>query len=185
MIRGSSSGEQFLRFIALICVFLATGWLFWVNAEKSLEKIETRGVVVDLGDRLDAEQRELLRDMAKLLKSEFGLELKVVVSAKHLQPPQGNGKTVFVGLNPNTRHVEIQLPPLVSGALGPEIGKELIQRHIAPAFVNDTWPRGLLKALEDLLQRLASLNSQTSQEYRFQVAPERPATTPNPQQAQE
>lgn len=171
--------------MALICVFVATGWLFWVNAEKSMEKIETRGTVVDLGDRLDADQRQMLRDMGKLLKSEFGLELKVVVSAGHLQPPQGDAKTVFIGLNPKTRHVEIQLPPLVNGALGPELGKELIQRHIAPAFVNDTWPSGLLKAIEDLLERLAELNSASSQEFRFEVQQQTPASATDAQQAPE
>jgi len=176
LIRGTTAGEQFLRFMALICVFIATGWLFWVNAEHSIEKIESRGTVVDLGDTLDAEQRQMLRDMGTLLKSEFGLELKVVISASHLRPPETNAKTVYIGVNPNTRRVEIQTPPLVSNALGPGLDKELAQRHILPGFANDTWPQGLLEAIEDLLRRLAALHNATSKEYRFQVSPEKQAS---------
>lgn len=182
LVRGSTPGEQFLRFVLLIAVFVMTGWLFWINAENSMEKIESRGTVVDLGDALSTEQRQTLRDLGTLFTSEYGLKLKVEVSAGHLQAPEADAKTMFFGVNPQTQRVEIQLPPLVASALGPEIERELAQRHIVPGFANNTWPQGLVDALKDLWQRLGRLQSNASEEYRFPVAPgDSPPSTPQGQ----
>lgn len=186
LVRGSTPGEQFLRFVLLIAVFVVTGWLFWINAENSMEKIESRGTVVDLGDALSTEQRQTLRDLGALFTSEYGMKLKVVVSAGHLQAPAPDGKTMYFGVNPQTRRVEIQLPPLVGSALGPEVERELAQRHIVPGFANNTWPQGLVDALKDLWQRLDRLQSSKSKEYRFPVAPETPqSSTPADQESTE
>lgn len=169
LIRGNTPGEQFLRFVALIGIFVGAGWLFWLNAEDSMEKIEAKGTVVDMGDALNSEQRQMLRDMGKLFKSEFGLELKVQVSVKHLQPPPPDGKTIYFGINPQTRRVELQLPPLVGNALGPRFIEDLTRNHFTPYFDRDAWPEGLLQALKDIWQQLISLQPSMSSEYRFPI----------------
>lgn len=175
LIRGKTGGEQFLRFMALIAVFAGAGWLFWLNNERSMERIQSRGAVVDLGDQLSPRQKQILRDFAVLFRDEFGLVLKVHVGAKHLEPPAPDNKTLFIGVNPVAREVRIQAPPLVANALGPELLHELETGHFGPFFELEQWPQGLLAAVERIWTALADLRPpmprESSPEKRFPIAP--------------
>ncbi len=176
LVRGKTGGEQFLRFVALLAVFAIAGWLFWLNNERSMERIQSRGAVVDLGDQLTPRQKQLLRDFAKLFKDEFGLDLKVHVDARHIDPPLPDNKTLFIGLNPMAREVRIQAPPLVASALGPDLLHELETGHFAPYFESEQWPQGLLLAVERIWKALAGLRPpmphESGPEMRFPIAPE-------------
>ncbi len=171
LIRGKSSGEQFLRFMALMAIFAITGWLFWLNNQKSMERILADGTVVDLGDQLSPEQKQTLRDFATLFKDEFGLDLRVHVSAKFVDPPAPDNKTLFIGINPKKREVVLQLPPLVSNALGAELSRTLGGDHFTPYFDSGQWPQGLIAALKRIWKTLASLKAPTEEpvEHRYPV----------------
>jgi hypothetical protein len=185
LLRSKSSGEAFLRFMGLMAVFGATAWLFWENSRSSMEHIEARGTLVDPGEVFSSEQRQTLRDLAKIFKSEYGIELKVHVDPRRAEPPDPDGKTLFISVDSRAGQVDIALPPLVAAALGSELIQGLRDKHLVPGFADGSWPQGLLNALQDMLRALYALQSARAEEYRFPVAPEptssqagSPATTP-------
>ncbi len=155
--------------MALLAVFCVAGWLFWLNAKSTMDEIESQSNVVDLGDALNAEQKAQLYDIAKLFKEEYGIELKIHVSAKRLEAPAVSGKTLFFGINPQTRQVEIILPPLVTSALGSDFAAKLSRKHFPEDFSQEAWPSALLHALRDIWDALAALQSSHNLEYRFKI----------------
>lgn len=175
LIRSKSSGEAFLRFMGLLAVFGATAWLFWQNSRSSMEQIEARGTLVDPGEAFSSEQRQTLRDLAKIFKSEYGIELKVHVDPRRAEPPEPDGKTLFISVNSQSGQVDIALPPLVAAAFGADLVQGLRDKHLVPGFADGSWPQGLLNALQDMLRALYALQSARAEEHRFPVAPEPPA----------
>ena len=61
----------------MIAIFAGAAWLFWVNSENNLEKIQAMGAVDDKGHVLSKDQRKALIDISRIYKEDFGLVLKV------------------------------------------------------------------------------------------------------------
>ncbi len=155
MIRGGTPGEQLLRFVALIAIFVGAGWLFWVNSERNLEKIQAMGAVDDRGHILTQKQRQALIDISRIYKDDFGLVLKVRIGPVDDLSVDNRTKTLLFVLDPANKEADFYFPPLVNKALGAEFVENLRTRYFPAYFVEDNvWFAGLIDALESTWQQL-------------------------------
>lgn len=149
LIRRGTPGEQMLRFFALIAIFIGAGWLFWVNSENNLEKIQAMGAVNDRGHVLSKKQRQALIDISRIYKEDFGLVLKVRIGSIDDLSVDSPTKTLLFVLDPVNKEADFVLPPLVRRALGPEFIETLRTRYFPAYFVEDNaWFPGLVDVLE-------------------------------------
>lgn len=155
MIRGGTPGEQLLRFVGLIAIFVGAGWLFWINSESNLEKIQARGAVDDRLHMLSKEQRQALIDISRIYKDDFGLVLKVRIGPVDDMSVDNRTKTLLVALDPGAREADFFFPPLVERALGAEFLNTLRTRYFPAYFVEENaWFPGLIDALEAIWRQL-------------------------------
>lgn len=151
LIRAKSSGEFFLRAMLLIAVFVTVSVAFWYQTESSYKEIRSRGTVYDQTETLTAAQKSALRDYAAALRETHGLKLRVQVrNTPVVLPDELDTKTVFIGLNPYTRQVLVEFPPLLRKALGAEYMYRLQNEFFTPYFEKNQWQHGLASALQKL-----------------------------------
>jgi hypothetical protein len=158
LVHARSGGELFLRSVCLIAVFALAAWLFWKNTQANIDRILAQSTVQDQANGLSVAQRAAVRDFAKLLKEEFGYELKVVIGPAAATPVR-DAKTVFLGLEPDAKRATVLLPPLAGKGLGPQFVASLGDAHFAPYFERGEWPEGLLRCLERLWYGLKDANA--------------------------
>ncbi len=149
IIRGGTPGEQLLRFVALIVIFAGAGWLFWINSENNLEKIQAMGAVEDNDHILSKEQRKALIDISRIYKDDFGLVLKVRIGPVDVLSVDNKTKTMLFVLDPVNKEADFYFPPLVQRALGAEFVDTLRKRYFPAYFIEDNvWFAGLIDVLE-------------------------------------
>lgn len=151
LIRSKSSGEFFLRAMLLIAVFVAVAAAFWYQTEHSFKEIRSRGTVYDQTETLTQAQKAALRDYATALRETHGLKLRLQVrNTPVVLPEKLDTKTVFIGINPYSRQVLIEFPPLLRKALGQDYMYKLQNEYFTPYFEKDQWQVGLGAALQQL-----------------------------------
>ena len=154
-IRGGTPAEQLLRFFGLIAIFAGAAWLFWVNSENNLEKIQAMGAVDDKGHVLSKDQRKALIDISRIYKEDFGLVLKVRIGPVDDLSVDNTTKTLLFVLDPVNKEADFVLPPLVRRALGPEFVETLRTRYFPAYFVEDNvWFGALVDVLEATWRQL-------------------------------
>lgn len=146
LVRGKSSGEKFLRLVLLIAVFSGVAYAFWLNTERTMQRLATRGTVYDQTETMQKAEKKALRDFAGLFKDEFGLQLKFYVVTEAVSLPELDGKTIFMGVNPATGQVLVDFPPLVRKALGDELMYRLQNEFIPARLESHGTARSLLDA---------------------------------------
>lgn len=149
-LRGDSSGEQFLRLILLIAIFAVCAYAFWVNTGRSLDAIEARSTVYDPAKLTEKSIKRDWQKFASMFRDEFGLRLRIHIRNTPVELPELDSKTIFLGINPETRQVLVDLPPLVRRALGDEYMYALQNNHFSPYFAGGNWEQGVDAALERL-----------------------------------
>ncbi|MCG8533326.1 MAG: TPM domain-containing protein [Desulfovibrionales bacterium] len=151
MIRANSSGEFFLRAMLLIAVFAVVAVAFWYQTENSFKEIRARGTVYDQTETLTAPQKSALREYAAALREKHGLKLRVQVRNTPVELPASlDSNTVFIGINPYTKQVLVEFPPLLRKALGEEYMYSLQNTYFTPYFEKNQWQAGLASALQKL-----------------------------------
>ena len=160
--KGRTPGESFLRFMLLIAIFVGAGWLYSVHFDHTLDIIEARTAVNDQTKSLTRDQKQAFREFSKVLKSEFGLETKLVFATEPPPWPELDNKTIYFGLDITNHTVDIALPPLVESALGPGYVTMLQDEHFAPAFETGHWARATAEALADIWKRLIEVHAPRS-----------------------
>lgn len=158
LIRARTPREMLFRSLGLVLVLSIVIWLFWKNSELAMHAIESRGAINDQTQTLTKTQRKDLQEFAKIFEDEFGMELKIKIVDRDLDPPAPDSKTLFLGLETQSELVVIQAPPLVEKALGREFFQRLEREHFVPFFENNQWPRGLYKALAEIWDALLNVN---------------------------
>ncbi|MGE4297083.1 MAG: TPM domain-containing protein [Desulfovibrionaceae bacterium] len=155
IIRGESTGEQIMRGLLLLGVLALVIWGFWANSERTMTRIAARGTVFDQGKFLTKEQKQSLGELAAMFKQEFGLSVKIHLRADTVELPDLDAKTIFIGLNPNTKQVMVELPPLLKKALGDDYQYTLQNEHFPPYLASGEWRQGLILALTQLWEALS------------------------------
>ncbi len=150
LIQAESGGELFLRAMLLITVVVLVGVAFWYQIGANLREINSRGAVWDEAGVLTKDQREALRDFAAALRETHGLKLQLQVRNNPVALPELDTKTLFLGINPETRQVLVEFPPLLRKALGEDYMYRLQNEHFAPYFERGEWQQGLADGLAQL-----------------------------------
>ncbi len=148
--------EGLLRALGMIFVFMGVIWLFWKHNQRTIEMLDSHQVVVDRDDMLTDAQKQSVRDLSRALKSSFGLDLRLVVSADGLTRPPLDTKTIHIGLDPEGETFQVVLPPIVERALGRGFTAYLRDDHFAPYWASGNWQRGLGEALSLIWDALSN-----------------------------
>ncbi|MCA1946308.1 MAG: TPM domain-containing protein [Desulfovibrio sp.] len=150
LVRGDSTGERLTRLLLLVTVFVICALLFQWNTQRHLDRLKAKETIHDATGTLTADQKDALLQFSRLFKEEFGMEVRVVVTTQPLEPPAPAPSIIYLGLNPDTRQVVLQVPPLAARALGEETLTALRETHFPPYFDDGTWPKGLILALSTI-----------------------------------
>jgi hypothetical protein len=154
--RDAAPWEGLLRALGIIFVFMGVIWLFWKHNQRTIEMLDSHQVVVDRGAMLTDAQKQSVRDLSRALKSSFGLDLRLVVSADGLTPPSLDAKTIHIGLDPEGKTFHVALPPIVERALGQGFTRYLREEHFISYWASGNWQRGLGEALSLIWNALNS-----------------------------
>ncbi len=154
LIRAESGGEFFLRAMLLLCVVALVGVAFWYQIGANLREINTRSTVWDETSQLTRDQQSALRDFASALQQTHGIRLRLQIRSTPVELPVLDSRTLFFGINPQTRQVLIEFPPLLRKALGDDYMYRLQNVHFGPYFDRDEWQLGLADALSALWRDL-------------------------------
>lgn len=163
--RDAPPWEGLLRGLGVIFVFMGVVWLFWKHNARTLEMIETQRsasqqVVFDATQTLSEEQKKAIRDLARVMKSSFGLQLLVRVDVHPIAAPAPDTQTIFIGLYPGGSESIFQFPALAERAVGEELVNKLRLDHFTPYWRNGDWPKGLGEALALIWNALARPDGQ-------------------------
>ena len=150
IITGETSTEKFIRFVLLLCIFAGVGYAFWIQNGRMMESIKSRGTVWDEAHALTGDQKKALRRFGSSLQEIYGMKFRLHIRSNVVELPEPDGKTLFIGLNPETRQVLVDFPPLLRKALGEEYMYQLQNTHFGPYFERDEWQAGLAEALAKL-----------------------------------
>ena len=156
--KGSSGGENFLRLMLLVLVFVGVGYLYTRHFDRTIELIEARQSVWDQTGTLTKAQKKVFRNFARLLKDEFGLECKFHAASGPVRVPVLDSKTLFFGLDTKGEQVVVEFPPLVRKALGREFMSYLQTEHFPRYFESGNWPKGLAEALKMVWEHLVHVD---------------------------
>ncbi len=127
-----------------------------------MKQLAARGTVWDQTSELSKSQKDALREFASMFKDEFGLELKLNVVHTDVVLPDLDSKTIFIGINPETRQVLVEFPPLVRRALGDEFLYSLQNEHFTPYFEKGRWPEGLFQGVNRIWEAMMGITSSPS-----------------------
>jgi len=150
VVHGETGGEVFLRTMLLLAVFALVGVAFWYQSGSNLREVYSRGTVWDEADALTREQRAALRDFAAALRERHGMRFRLHVRKGPVELPVLDERTLFIGINPETRQVLVEFPQLLRRALGDEYMYRLQNEHFTPYFERGEWQTGLADALAQL-----------------------------------
>lgn len=157
---GRSTPTSFIRMLGLIFIFAVVAWAFWQNSERAVTRIKARQAVSDATGSLAGEDLAHVRAVARVLEERYGLELRLQVVSDVLKVPEVGPRTLYVGLNPETRLVVLEFPALVASALGQEFIRHLRESHFEEYWADGKWPEGLKSALTLILERLEAIHVQ-------------------------
>ncbi|WP_291318452.1 TPM domain-containing protein [Desulfonatronospira sp.] len=157
---GSRRQDSIFRMFFLVLVFVAAGFLFWKNYERSMDVILFSHVVQDETDTLSREQKDELSSIAKGLQDRFGFGLQIRVLDNLVQTPEPDSRVIFMGISPACREVSIVWPPVLRRALPQGFTRHLEEEHFEEYWQGDNWPRGLYQALQRLGEELLAIEQE-------------------------
>lgn len=157
--RDRSASGSLVRLLGLALIFLVVGWAFWQNNERAIERIKARQAITDATGALAEEDLEFARAVAAMLDERYGLTLRLQVVDDVLRIPEPDPRTLYLGLNPRTRLVVVEFPPLVAKALGQEFLRTLRESHFEQYWDGSGWPDGLRSALTLIVERLEAAHA--------------------------
>lgn len=157
---GRSAPTSFLRLLGLALIFIIVAWAFWQNNERVITRLKARQAISDATGTLAEEDLAHVRAVAQVLEERYGVELRLHIVAGVLKMPDVGPRTLYVGINPETRLVVLEFPTLVAGALGQEFIRNLRDSHFEQYWDGGNWPQGLRSALTLILERLEAAHAQ-------------------------
>ncbi|WP_462324762.1 hypothetical protein [Desulfoplanes sp.] len=144
--------------MGLIGVFVLVGVLYWHYYEDSFDKIQAKQSIWDQTKTLTTDQKQAIQSFGRMLKSRYGVDLKLKITKESVIVPTLNPRTLFIGICPERKEVTVIFPPLVRSALGNRFEDFLAQEHFTSYWKKGNWPQGLGSALTLLGERLERLD---------------------------
>jgi len=159
--------EALLRLAGIGAVMALAVLGFWWNSARNLERIavrtDARQGLADEAKGLDEDERRHVLAFITALRKDYGVEARVRVAKTRPDAPEPDGKTLFIGLGLADKSAVVQLPPLLTRALGPDFAQRLMQEHFPFHFApGKSWQKGLIAALDLIESRLAALGAEQS-----------------------
>lgn len=148
-----------IKGVLLALIFGGAAFLFWKNYEYSLSKIKVKQSLWDQTKSLTPKQKEVIHDFSRYLEKNYGVKLRIKITEDHVYIPKLDKRTLFIGLAPSKKEVIVRFPPLLEKALGLDFLRYLQEKHFSKAFVDNTWPEELIKALILIQQKVENLES--------------------------
>ncbi|NDV18052.1 hypothetical protein GO013_01300 [Pseudodesulfovibrio sp. JC047] len=159
-VHGESPKEKAIRSVALIVVFAAVIWAFYMNNKHVVEVLNQDGAVYDETGILDASQKKFIVSFTRSLREEFGLDCKIQIFGGDFVLPELDGKTMYMGLAPAIGEVELRFPPLMRKALGVDFIESLKTTFLVPSFTEGDWPMAIQEVLIEIYRKLEQLNTE-------------------------
>lgn len=159
-VHGETPREKALRSIALILVFGVVIWAFMKNNERVVETLNQQSAVYDETKTLDKDQMKFIASFAATLRDEWGMDCKVQVFGGDFVVPELDGKTVYIGIAPAIKEVELRFPPMMRQAFGPDFISELEITFLQPSFEEGDWPMALQEVLVEIFNKLEELKKE-------------------------
>ena len=141
--------KTLIRMAALTAVFLISGLLFWKHSDRSMQILLDKQSLEDAGGLLDEKDKKSLQKLLSEIRSNYGLNTRILITDKKFEPVENQKNSLFLGLNPKKNRCIIKAPPLVDKALGKDFfqqSKHALLKHCR----NGTWTNGLFAFLESL-----------------------------------
>lgn len=156
-VHGDTPKEKAIRSLLLVLIFAAVVWAFMENNKRVVDRLNRESAVYDETKRLDNDQKKFIVSFTKSLREEFGLESQIQIFGGDFVVPELDNKTLYIGIAPPIKEVEIRFPPIVKQAVGTEFIEMLRTDHFLPSFENDDWPQELQIVLATIFNKLTEL----------------------------
>lgn len=153
--RGRKSST--LRILLMLVLFVAVGYMFWVNYERSMETIHTRHMVSDQTQAMDPEVQQKIASFSRNLQQRFGIGVQVRIFSDTIVIPPQDSRTVFIGLSPRHKEDVIVFTPILERALPREYIDYMHNEHFFSYWEDGNWEKGLLKALNLLGEEIMKI----------------------------
>ena len=154
-----SGGERLIRSVALLAIFGLVAWAFWINNERTIDRLNKTGSVWDETGTLTEQDKEFLYSFGKGLKDRFGMRLKVQIRKRDLEVPSLDGRTMFIGLVPSKRMSVVVFPVIMERALGRDFAQAMDRSHFQQYWTGQGWVIGLKEAAVRIWERLAEMET--------------------------
>ncbi len=162
-VHGETPREKLLRSLALVLVFAAVIWAFMKNNERVVNVLNQQSAVYDETKTLDAEQKKFIVSFAHSLKDEWGVKAKIQIYGGDFVVPELDGKTLYLGIAPAIKEVQLRFPPMMRSALGEDFIESLKTTFILPSFEEGDWPMAIQETLVEIFKKLESLKKEEKQ----------------------
>ena len=156
-VHGETSKEKIIRSIALILVFAAVIWAFTKNNERVVDVLNQQASIYDETGTLDKEQKKFIVSFTRALRDEFGLDSKIQIFGGDFTVPELDSKTMYIGLAPAIKVVELRFPVMMRQALGEEFIDSL-KADFLESFTYDDWAQEIQVVLVAIFDKLTQLN---------------------------
>ncbi|WP_319541694.1 TPM domain-containing protein [uncultured Pseudodesulfovibrio sp.] len=161
-VHGESPKEKVFRSLALVLVFAAVIWAFYMNNKHVVDVLNQEGAVYDETKTLDTNQKKFIVSFTRSLRDEYGMDCKIQIYGGDFVVPDLDGKTMYIGLAPALGELELRFPPMMRKTLGKEFIESLKTTFLLPSFKEGDWPMAIQEVLMEIYKKLEQLKKEES-----------------------
>ena len=156
--QGTTSSERVLRSMIFVLLLFGIGYLFWHNYDRSMQRVTARHAVVDRTGQLAPELSKEVVEFSRRMRERFGIAVEVRIARQELLAPEGDAKTLYIGIVPSRQLAVVMLPPLMERALEPTFVAYLMNDHFGRYWAEENgWQSGLQEAMVLVWDRMRKL----------------------------
>lgn len=159
-VHGESPKEKMFRSLALVLVFAAVIWAFYMNNKHVVDVLNQEGAVYDETKTLDKTQKKFIVSFTRSLREEYGMDCKIQIYGGDFVMPDLDGKTMYMGLAPSINEVKLRFPPMMRQALGKDFIESLKTTFLLPSFQEGDWPMAIQEVLMEIYKKLEQLKKE-------------------------
>nr|WP_321259617.1 TPM domain-containing protein [uncultured Pseudodesulfovibrio sp.] len=159
-VHGESPKEKVFRSLALVLVFAAVIWAFYMNNKHVVDVLNQEGAVYDETKTLDKTQKKFIVSFTRSLREEYGMDCKIQIYGGDFVMPDLDGKTMYMGLAPSINEVKLRFPPMMRQALGKDFIESLKTTFLLPSFQEGDWPMAIQEVLMEIYKKLEQMKKE-------------------------
>ncbi|BDQ37667.1 hypothetical protein SYK_20270 [Pseudodesulfovibrio nedwellii] len=159
-VHGESPKEKMFRSLALVLVFAAVIWAFYMNNKHVVDVLNQEGAVYDETKTLDKTQKKFIVSFTRSLREEYGMDCKIQIYGGDFVMPELDGKTMYMGLAPSINEVKLRFPPMMRQALAKDFIESLKTTFLLPSFQEGDWPMAIQEVLMEIYKKLEQLKKE-------------------------